>query len=155
MSTEAISYGNVLSCYGNHCNVSMKTFIYFTLNVLWWAISQLWVDAVIIFDLCIHLSFTVITTRYSLIFINQFILDYIQYVDCSSVAVIYFYLFLSQTADQALWQYGLSSFQVSIRKNVLLNWYSSMKKMEKDFDDFCRRKSTLKVKFWQFLTSSH
>ena len=23
MSTEAISYGNVLSCYGNHCNVSI------------------------------------------------------------------------------------------------------------------------------------
>jgi hypothetical protein len=36
-------------------------------------------------------------------------------------------------------------------KNVLLNLYSSMKKSQKDLDDFGRRKLTLKVKFWHFL----
>ena len=29
------------------------------------------------------------------------------------------------------------------------------KKNEKDWDDFCRRKLTLKVKFWHFLTPPH
>ena len=33
--------------------------------------------------------------------------------------------------------------------------YSSTKKIEKDFDDFWRRKLTLKVKFWHYLTPSY
>ena len=41
---------------------------------------------------------------------------------------------------------------MSITKNVLLNWYPSMKKNEKDSDDIWHRKLTLKVKFWHFLT---
>ena len=45
---------------------------------------------------------------------------------------------------------------MSITKYVLLNWYSSMKKeIEKDSDDFWRRKLTLKVEFWHFLTPPH
>ena len=40
---------------------------------------------------------------------------------------------------------------MSIRKNVLLNWYPSMKKkIEKDSDNFWRRKLTLKVRNWHF-----
>ena len=43
-----------------------------------------------------------------------------------------------------------------ITKNVLLNWYSSMKKkIEKYFDNFWHKKLTLKVKFWHFLTPPH
>ena len=46
------------------------------------------------------------------------------------------------------------SFQkMTITKNLLLNWYSSMKKNQKDSDDFWHRKLTLKVKFWHFLTN--
>ena len=37
-----------------------------------------------------------------------------------------------------------------LSKNVLLNWYSSMKKNEKDSDNFWHRKLTLNVKFWHF-----
>ena len=44
---------------------------------------------------------------------------------------------------------------MSITKNVLLNSYSSMKKNQKDSDDFWHRKLTLKVKFWHFLTARH
>ena len=45
---------------------------------------------------------------------------------------------------------------MSITKNVLLNWYSSMKKkIEKDSDDFWHKKLTLKVKFWHFFTPPH
>ena len=40
-------------------------------------------------------------------------------------------------------------------KNVLLNWYSSMKKIEKDSYDFRCRKLTFKVKFWHFLSPPH
>ena len=43
--------------------------------------------------------------------------------------------------------------KMSITKNVLLNWYSSMKK--KDSYGFWHRKLTLKVKFWHFLTARH
>ena len=42
---------------------------------------------------------------------------------------------------------------MSITKNVLLNWYSSMKKNEKDSKDFWHRNLTLKVKFCHFGTS--
>ena len=46
--------------------------------------------------------------------------------------------------------------KMSITTNVLLNWYSSMKKkIQKDSDDFWHRKLTLKVKFWYFLTAPH
>ena len=46
--------------------------------------------------------------------------------------------------------------KMSITTNVLLNWYSSMKKkIQKDSDDFWHRKLTLKVKFWRFLTARH
>ena len=56
-----------------------------------------------------------------------------------------------------LWKIGhhfrkQSYLKMSITKNVLLNWYSSMKKNEKDLDDFWHRKLTLKVKFCHFLT---
>ena len=45
---------------------------------------------------------------------------------------------------------------MSITKNVVLNWYSSMKtKIEKDSDNFWHRKLTLKVKFWHFLIARH
>ena len=44
---------------------------------------------------------------------------------------------------------------MSIPKNVLHNSYSSMKKKQKDSDDFWRRKLTLKVKFRHFLTPPH
>ena len=40
-------------------------------------------------------------------------------------------------------------------KNILLNSYCSMKKNQKDSDDFDIEKLTLKVKFWHFLTSPH
>ena len=42
--------------------------------------------------------------------------------------------------------------KMSITKNLPLNWYSSMKKNEKNSNDFWHRKLTLKVKFWHFLT---
>ena len=43
---------------------------------------------------------------------------------------------------------------MSITKNLLLNWYSLMKKkIEKDSDDFWQRKLTLKVKFFDFDTT--
>ena len=46
--------------------------------------------------------------------------------------------------------------KMSITKNVLLNWYSPMKKkIEKDSDDCWHRKLTLKVKLWYFLTAPH
>ena len=45
--------------------------------------------------------------------------------------------------------------KMSITTNVLLNWYSSMKKNQKHSDDFWHRKLTLKVKFWYFLTAPH
>ena len=45
--------------------------------------------------------------------------------------------------------------KMSITTNMLLNWYSSVKKNQKDSDDFWHRKLTLKVKFWYFLTAPH
>ena len=45
--------------------------------------------------------------------------------------------------------------KMSINKNVLLNWYSSMKKKYKDPIDFWNRKLPLKVKLWHFLTPPH
>ena len=42
--------------------------------------------------------------------------------------------------------------KMSLTKNVFLNWYSPMKKSEKDSNDFWHRKLTLNVKFWHFLT---
>ena len=42
-----------------------------------------------------------------------------------------------------------------LSKNVLLNWYSWMKKIEKNSNYFLRRKLTLKVEFWHFLTPPH
>ena len=46
---------------------------------------------------------------------------------------------------------------MSITKNVLLNWYSSMKKKknEKDSYNFRHRKLIMKVEFWHFLTPPH
>ena len=44
---------------------------------------------------------------------------------------------------------------MSLTKNVHLNWYSSMKKNEKDFHDFWHRKLTLQVKLRHFLTPPH
>ena len=41
--------------------------------------------------------------------------------------------------------------KMSITTNVHLNWYSTMKKNQKDSDDFWHRKLTLKVKFLHFL----
>ena len=41
---------------------------------------------------------------------------------------------------------------MSITENVLLSSYSSMKKYQKDFEDFLHKKLTLKVKVWHFLT---
>ena len=38
-------------------------------------------------------------------------------------------------------------------KKVRLNWYSSMKKNQKDFNNFWHRKFTLKVQNWHFLTN--
>ena len=45
--------------------------------------------------------------------------------------------------------------QIDFIKNVLLNRYSSMKKTEKDLDDFRLRKLTLKVKCCHFLTAHY
>ena len=45
--------------------------------------------------------------------------------------------------------------KMSITTDVLLNWYSSMKKNQKDSYDFWHRKLTLNVKFWYFLTAPH
>ena len=40
-------------------------------------------------------------------------------------------------------------------KMLLLNWYFSLKKIEKDFDAFWQRKLTLKVELRHFLTPPH
>ena len=42
---------------------------------------------------------------------------------------------------------------MSVKKKVFLNSYSSMKKYQKDSDDFWRWKLTLKIRFWHFLTA--
>ena len=42
---------------------------------------------------------------------------------------------------------------MTITKNELLNWYSSMQKNWKDPDNVWHRKLTLKVKILQFLTT--
>ena len=42
---------------------------------------------------------------------------------------------------------------MSITKNVLLNWYSSSKRNQKDLDDFWLWKLSLKIRFWHFLTA--
>ena len=42
---------------------------------------------------------------------------------------------------------------MSITKYLLLKWYCSMKKNEKDLNHFWHRKLTLKVRIWQFLTT--
>ena len=46
--------------------------------------------------------------------------------------------------------------KMSITTNVLLDWYSLMKKkIQKDSDNFWHRKLTLKIKFWHFLKNRH
>ena len=45
--------------------------------------------------------------------------------------------------------------KMSITTNMLLHWYSSIKKIQKDSDDFWNWKLTLKVKFCYFLTAPH